>query len=238
MDLLLELLGRLLPPGAGDAVGVWVSFVLTLMVFSYILGDNPFFRLAQHLLIGSVAAYAVVVTVHGVLIERLLIPLIARTETEWPLIVPFILGVLLLAKARTATAWLGNVSIGFMLGVGAALGISGALFGTLLPQLRDTSLSLASNGSGGLLPLDQIFSNLVIVVGTLGALLSFHFARGRENLLGRVRNSVLLTWGTLGRGFIFVTFGSLFAGIALSRVTLLVSRVQFILSDVFKLSVR
>src|SRR6266852_8607855 len=113
MDVIFEALRSILPPTAGDAIGVFVSAVLTVMVFTYIFGDNLFFRLAQHILIGTLAAYAVVVAVHQVLLGRLLLPLMARAETEWPLIIPLILGVLLWAKARPQTAWLGNMAVGF-----------------------------------------------------------------------------------------------------------------------------
>ncbi len=202
MDVILEFLRNILPPSAGDAIGVFISAVLTIMVFTYIFGDNLFFRLAQHILIGTVAAYAVVVAVHQVLLDRLLLPMMARPETEWPLIFPLILGVLLWAKARPYTAWLGNIAIGFMLGVGAALGISGALLGTLLPQLQATALSFYSNVSVSLLPgeqLVQVISNVILIVGTLGALLSFQFVRGGGDALARMRNAVVLTWGAFGR---------------------------------------
>ena len=240
MDVLFELIRSLLPPNAIDAIGVFVSAVLTFMIFTYIFGDNLFFRLAQHILIGTVAAYSVVVAVHSVLLGRLLFPLIARTDSDWPLIIPFVLGVMLWGKARPGTAWLGNISIGFMLGVGAALGIGGALLGTLLPQLQDTAISLYNRVTLSMSPTEQLvqlISNVIIVVGTLGALLSFHFVRGGDTVFARMRNGLILTWGTLGRIFIWIAFGALFAGLALSRVTLLVGRVQFLL-DAFRLSVR
>lgn len=240
MDVIFELLRNLLPPNAGDAIGVFISAVLTFMVFTYIFGDNVFFRLAQHILIGTVAAYAVVVAVHNVLLGQLLLPLRERPDSAWPLIFPLILGVLLLAKIRPHTAWAGNVAIGFMLGVGAALGIGGALLGTLLPQLDATAISLFEHVRIDMSPseqLAQMISNIIIVVGTLGVLLSFHFVRGGDSMLSRLRNGVLISWGTLGRGLIWVTFGALFAGLTLSRITLLVNRVQFLL-DAFRLSVR
>ena len=42
---------------------VWsiVSFVVTLLIFSYIFGDNPLFRLASYAFVGVAAGYAVVV---------------------------------------------------------------------------------------------------------------------------------------------------------------------------------
>jgi hypothetical protein len=251
MDAIFELLHSILPPNAGDAFGTFVSAALTCMIFSYIIGDNLFFRLAQHILIGCVAAYAVVVAVHSVLLSNLLTPLVTDPSAEWTLIVPFVLGVMLLSKASPQTGWFGNISIGFMLGVGSALGVGGALIGTLLPQLRATMISFFDQVRVDMSPAEQlglIVSNLIIVLGTLGALLSFHFgverpgtegspALGLEAGLRRVRQTLVLTWGGFGRVLIWIAFGALFAGVALSRITLLVERVQFLL-DAFHLAVR
>ncbi|MEP7199304.1 MAG: hypothetical protein ABI874_05755 [Chloroflexota bacterium] len=247
MDVIFQLLRGLLPPGAGDAIGVFVAAMLTFMVFTYAFGDNLFFRIAQHILIGTVAAYAVVVAVHEVILGRLLCRLAptvcgadATANPDWLLIVPLILGIMLLAKARPETAWLGNVSLGFLLGVGAALSISGALFGTLLPQVQATAISLFAHVNIESAPSEQLWqivSNLIVIVGTLGALLSFHYLRGDQQPITRARNGVLVVWGGFGRVLIWITLGAFFAGLALSRITLLVSRVQFLL-EAFKLSVR
>jgi hypothetical protein len=257
MDAIFEFLHGILPPNAGEAFGTFVSAALTVMIFSYIAGDNLFFRLAQHILIGCVAAYAVVVAVHSVLLAILLAPLAANPSGEWPLLVPLVLGVLLLFKASPQTSRFGSTSIAFMLGVGAALGIGGALLGTLLPQLRATMISFFNQLQVSMSPAEQfglVFSNLIIVLGTLGAFLSFHFSAGRPDagarwfsskttaaplvlILLRARQTLLLTWGGFGRVLIWIAFGALFAGVALSRITLLVERVQFLL-DAFHLAVR
>ena len=257
MDAIFEFLHGILPPNAGEAFGTFVSAALTVMVFSYIAGDNLFFRLAQHILIGCVAAYAVVVAVHSVLLATLLAPLAANPGGEWPLLVPLVLGVLLLFKVSPQTSRFGSISIAFMLGVGAALGIGGALLGTLLPQLRATVISFFDQLRVSMSPAEQfglVFSNLIIVLGTLGAFLSFQFSAGRPdagarwfsskttaaplvlNLL-RARQTLLFAWGGFGRVLIWIAFGALFAGVALSRITLLVERVQFLL-DAFHLAVR
>lgn len=249
MDAIFQLLRGLLPPGAGDAIGVFVAAALTFMVFTYVFGDNLFFRIAQHILIGTVAAYAVVVAVHEVILGRLLCRLLpalcgaadaASSDPQWLLLIPLLLGIMLLTKAKPETAWLGNLSLGFLLGVGAALSISGALVGTLLPQAQGTAISLFAHVSAESEPneqLLQIVSNIIVVIGTLGVLLSFHYLRDEQRPIARVRNSVLLIWGGMGRVLIWIALGALFAGLTLSRITLLVSRVQFLL-DAFRLSVR
>ena len=51
-----------------DFIGLALGFLLTILVFSYLLGDNPFFRLAIHIFIGVSAAYVALVTINNVLI--------------------------------------------------------------------------------------------------------------------------------------------------------------------------
>lgn len=245
MDALFELLRGLLPPNAGESVGTFVSALLTFMVFTYIFGDNLFWRIAQHVLIGVVAAYSVVVAVHTVIIGKLLLPLapslFGRGEPpDWGLLAPLALGLLLWTKARPGRAWIGNVAVAFLLGVGAALALSGALLGTLMPQLDRATLSIFEGVRLDMSPAEQfsgLISNGVMLVGTLGVLLSFHYVRGGRGPAARMRDAVLLTWGSLGRVFIWITFGALFAGLTLSRVTLFVERVQFLL-DAVKISTR
>ena len=186
MDAIFEFLHEILPPNAGEAFGTFVSAALTVMVFSYIAGDNLFFRLAQHVLIGCVAAYAVVVAVHSVLLANLLTPLLSDPRGQWPLLAPLMLGVLLLFKASPQTSRFGSISIAFMLGVGAALGIGGALLGTLLPQLQATMISFFDHLQVSMSPAEQlglVSSNLLIVLGTLGAFLSFRFSAGRPGAI-------------------------------------------------------
>ncbi len=246
MDALFELMQGLLPPSASDAVGTFISALLTFMVFTYIFGDNLFWRIAQHILIGTVAAYSVVVAVHTVLIGKLLVPLapfaFARADLapDYTLALPLALGLLLWTKARPGRAWIGNIAVGFLLGVGAGLALSGALLGALMPQLNRTAVSLFDGIRLGMTSTEQVgivISNSVLVVGTLGVLLAFHYVRGGNNVLARARDGVLLPWGAFGRGIMWITFGAIFAGLALSRVTLFVERVRFLL-DALKVPIR
>ena len=44
-----------------------VSFLLTVMILSYILGDNVFFRFAAHLFIGITAGYVFLLIIYEIL---------------------------------------------------------------------------------------------------------------------------------------------------------------------------
>jgi hypothetical protein len=65
-----------------EFIGLALGFLLTILIFSYLMGDNPFFRLAIHVFIGVSAAYVAIITINNVLIPRLIMPLINGSSGE------------------------------------------------------------------------------------------------------------------------------------------------------------
>ncbi len=202
-----------------DLIGVWTGAILTLLVFSYLLGDTPLFRIAQAIFVGVAVGYAATIAIQVVLIERLALPLLQNSLGNWHLFIPLVLGLLLFAKLRAQWAPLGNLPIAFLFGVGSALAIGGALSGALLPQLGATVVPLTT------------LDNLLLVVGTLGAFLSFRFVTLPQRPAGRVIEAAARGWGYVGRWFVLVAFGAIFAATAVSRVSILINRVYFLLHD-------
>ena len=208
-----------------DVIGVWVGAILTLLVFSYLLGDTFLFRVAQAIFVGVAVGYAGTVAFYYVLGPRLLDPLINDPVGNGVYLIPLILGLMLFAKLRPAWTAIGNIPIAFLFGVGAALAIGGALTGTLVPQLGATAVSLAPvQGSG--------IDNLLLAIGAIGALLSFQFVKfSTDRPLPRLLNAVSRGWGSLGRWFILVAFGAIFADTAVSRISILIDRIYYLLHD-------
>ena len=98
---------------AVETIGTLVGIVLTLLVFSYLLGDNALYRLAEHLFVGVAVGYAVVIAFHNVLAPKLLTPLVgAIEEGNWGqtslLLLALAFGLLLLLKPVKSLSWLGN----------------------------------------------------------------------------------------------------------------------------------
>jgi hypothetical protein len=205
-----------------EEIGMWVAFVLTLMVYSYLLGDNPLYRLAEHLFIGSAVAYALVISYHSIIKPRLISPLADDLTENWPLLIPLALGLLLLTKIKASLAWLGNVSIAFLFGVGSAVAIGGALFGSLLPQVKATVVSL-NPAHYPERAWEHIIDGLIVVLGTISVLLYFLFH------IGGFKRGFVKTFAWLGRLIIMIAFGAIFANTVMSRITLLIGRFRFLL---------
>ncbi|MDY7041550.1 MAG: hypothetical protein SVX38_11870 [Chloroflexota bacterium] len=216
----------LLAPFLTEPMGMIVAFVLTLLVFSYLLGDNPLFRLAQALFVGVGVGYGIVVVFHYVLLPRL-----SLMTTNWLLVVPpMVLGLLLWFKLQPSWSRVGNVSVAFILGTGAALAIGGALFGTLVPQVRATVLSLNPADYPSVMGSNLALDAGIIVVGTVCALLSFYFRAPAPGQRVSFLGGLVRFAGRLGRYFIMVAFGALFANVVMSRVSLLLGRIDFLVN--------
>ncbi len=220
-----------------DGLGFFVAAILTLCVFSYLLGDNALYRLAEHLFVAVAVGYAVVVALHQILWAKLLSPMIVAANDGNAgrvllLFIPLVLGLLLLVKSSRRAgplSWFGNLSVAFLLGVGAAVAIAGGLVGTLLPQIEGASDVTRYVTRYG--PVLGLFSGIVAVVGTVGVLLHFHFGSG-DGRLSHFRNSLVRSWGGVGWWFILIAFGALLATIFLSRLPLLMGRIQFLIDGV------
>lgn len=214
-----------------ETIGPFIAAGLTLMVFSYIFGDNVLFKLASHIFVGVAVGYAILVVWHQVFYPAL-------TSGNLISVLPaLILCVLLIFKIRPTqggvTNALGSLALAFVLGVGAALAIGGALFGTLLPQtsavanisLNPSHYPDTENEVGLVIWLN----NIIIVLGTIGTFFYFTFAVRSEGVLGGLREGIVRFFAGMGRLMLIFTLGALFANTVSSRVALLVSRLQFLM---------
>jgi hypothetical protein len=218
-----------------EPIGFFIAVILTLMVFSYILGDNFLFRLAAHIFVGVAVGYAIIVISYQVFIPTLI------GGDLRSLIPALIICVLLFLKALPLKGslfnMLGNMGLAFVLGVGAALATGSALFGTLIPQTASTaSISLnpydypvAPGGDQSLTSLTvPLLNNVIIILGTVGVFFYFTFAVRSPGPLGGFREGWVRFWAGMGRLMIIFTLGALFANTVTSRMALLISRLQFL----------
>jgi hypothetical protein len=188
---------------------VIIGAVLTACILLYLIGDNPAFRLAIHILVGVGAAYALGVAISQVLYPDVVLRIASDQVGEQALGLFGLLGlVLLLAKVRPRAAWLGNAAVGYMLGAGVGVAVGGALLGTLVPQTLDSALSLNQPTLGGFV------INALILISTLATLLAFAYRRA-------ARRSFIQVVALVGRGFLYVAFGATFALVFISGASVL-----------------
>jgi hypothetical protein len=216
-----------------DLVGALISFTFTIIIFSYILGDNPLFRLVTHIFIGVAAGFAAGMIFYNVILNQLVFPLIERPAATFLFIIPpFLLGIWLFAKVFPGMSRLGNPVMAYLVGVGAATAIGGAVLGTVFPQIGasasvfDLNAAINSGSNIGIF----LGRGILILVGTATTLAYFQFG-----VIGSPDQKSVRTWIDLlrliGQIFIAITFGFIFAGVYSAALTALIERGNFMISS-------
>ena len=211
-----------------EILGLIIGTVITLMIFSYLLGDNGLYRWALALLVGSAVGYATGIAVDFVW-QQWITPALSNSESAINLTytVPLILGALLLLKGFPPVRFLGKISVlgnaplGYLVGVGAGVAVSGVLTGTLIPQVLATGQGVRLDA--GILELLQ---GVIVLIGTLSVLLLFA-ARPNTQSLEREKSSLSQrSIRRLGGFFLVVGLGAAFAGAITSALTAMVIRLS------------
>lgn len=219
---------NLMDANTADLIGALVGFVLTLFVFSYAWGDTPLFRLAVHIFIGVAAGYAVILTIHNVILPQLVFPFFSDNRREVILAVIYLIpATLVLTKISPRLSWLGTPSMAILVGVGAAAAIGGAVMGTIFPQVYASII---------LFDHLNVWNAIFILVGTLTTLIYFQFTTQKTSNKPTSRQQTIQVLGWIGQAFIAITFGALFAGVYLAALSALIERFSFlwsVLYDVF-----
>ena len=213
---------------SADLVWTLVGFILTLLVFTFLIGDNPVFRLTAYLFVGVMAGYVAVVIIYQVIIPRLALPMLAGGAEERLLaLVPLFLSALLLTKLSPRLSHLGTIPMAYLVGIGAAVTIGGAVLGTIIPQTRSAVQSFSSASSthpGG------VAEAAIFLLGTVSTLIYFQFQAHSRPGQPPERSRPVRLIARFGEFFIAITLEAVFAGVYSAAITALIDRLDFILT--------
>jgi hypothetical protein len=213
-----------LASGTLEITGLVLGAVLTFMILSYVFGDNPLYRLALHLFIGALVGYVFGVVLRDVVIGMAL----GQLQSNRILVVPLAMGLwLLLFKGIPRLAYAGNFVTAYLVGVGMAVALSGALLGTLVPQVRATgrALSVASVATSPA----ELLDGVMIFVGTICTLMAFNFAAPKERGLAGTWARVVDVLAWVGRVLLIFAFAAAFAGALTASLSVFIGRVQYLI---------
>ena len=211
--------------------GIFLATVVTLAVFSRVLYPNPVFRWVSHLLLGVGAGY-----VAAVVFRRVLLPAFAPAELQdpWHLFVVLVsvllmaLMALRFARSEPVRAW-GLLPLGMTAGVGGGLALVGMMRGSLLPQLMAVN-QLQFSPQFPELDLLNITLATLTSLGVLLYLLPDPRAAGLNVRKYGFGFWIFAKWQLLGYWALMLALGALVGSTAGARLTLLIDRVQFLLS--------
>ncbi len=192
---------------------IWIGAILTLMIFSFLYRDNPFYKFGEHLFVGIANGYYIVYYWHNALKPNLFEPLSAG---QFVYVVPLLLGLMYFTRFIPRISWLVRIPIGFTIGWGAGLSIPALFQADVLRQLEGTVVTPATFSD-----LASGIWAVIILIGVVCTLVYFFFSREQKGLLGSASR--------LGIIFIMIGFGASFGYTVMARVSLLIGRIQFLL---------
>lgn len=237
----------------GDADSSWMNIrqgflvtlaaFLTLSIYSFLYGDNPFYRFAEHLFVGVSAAYWMCQgfwsTIVGNVVPRMSESLATYFQVPfkgvaWHFIIPMILGTILLLRLVPKMSWISRWPLAFIIGTTAGLNLPRYLQSDFIQQMNNTFIPLLPDWQGfGVFfssfsfsmesQLVQIATNVVIFVGVLCGLIYFFFSKEHKGAFGAASR--------LGIWILMVTFGASFGYTVMGRISLLVGRISFLFHD-------
>lgn len=209
-----------------DLMAGVVAFLFTLMILSYLIGDNPLFRIAIYVFIGVSAGYVAIVAWWQVLWPDLIVPLASGSPMQRVLLaIPLLLSGLLLMKAWPPLSRLGMPAMGFLVGTGTAVAVGGAVNGTLIPQINAT---IAAFDVRTFTSAESLIDGAFILAGVVTTLAYFHFG-ARTTADGSVRRfGIVEMIAFAGSIFIAIALGVLLAGVYSAALTALIERLHFL----------
>ena len=217
-------------------LGLWVSALLTLAIFSFLAGDNVVYKLAEAIFLGVSAGYVMVAGFYdGIvgkllagltpdLMRRTLLPgLPADQQTNWLNIVPLILGIMLLWRLSPKGGWISRWPIALFIGITAGFRMLAYFEADFVGQIQNTIVPLLVFAADGSFDLVQSIKNILMVTGVLSTLTYFFFSVEHVGIVHRVSR--------LGIWFLMITFGVGFGMTVMGRIALLAARLEFLFDD-------
>jgi hypothetical protein len=234
-------------PSPIDSLGIWVAALLTLFILSFVYRDNPFYKVAESVLIGVSAAYWMVVGFWSTIVPQLLGSLAPGLVREYAMpslpvsatpgldaalaFVPLLLGFMLLWRLAPKGGWISVWPIAFVIGTTAGIRLVGAIEADLMRQLVAAMKPLVvfEDGVGAAGEAVRMFDfwgsvgYVVGVVGVLSVLTYFFFSVEHKGAVGKTAR--------VGIWFLMISFGSAFGLTVMGRITLLLQRFEFLFTD-------
>lgn len=203
---------------------VWIAAILTLAIFSILFKENPFYRVAEHLFLGLSVGYSLTFIWHNALWQIAFKPLFVGGEVI--LIIPILLGLLYFARLIPKISWMVRIPIAIALGWGSGMAIPRMFQASIFKQMEAGVQQIMPQMFKGdnLFALSGGFWGILILIGTLATLVYFFFSRKEKSVLSTVVSPV-------GIFFIMLGFGATFGLTVMSRISLLIGRLQFLLRD-------
>lgn len=197
-----------------EIFGVWVAALLTLGIISFLYKDNVFYKVSEAIFVGASAGYWFAVYFWDMMYKKFLEQTVFAAD---PLYYPwfgFVLGILMLARLFDKIGWIARWPLAFIVGATAGLYMMMYFVSNAMQQVSATIVPLFGGGAG------LFINNLIIIVGVCSGLVYFFFSKEHKGLFG--------VTAKVGIWFLMATFGASFGYTVMSRMSLMLGRLDFL----------
>jgi len=190
-----------------ETIGIWIAAGLTLLVFSFLYKDNPFYRFAEHLYVGVSVGYTIAQVWYETVVKLVWYPM--KQEGDFTVLIPTAIGLLMFSRFVPKYRWLIRWPLAFMIGVSAGASIPRTMQSLIFKQMEATIQPLTS------------INLIIIALGLLFTLIYFYFSVEHKGPVGVASK--------IGIFFLMVSFGAAFGYTVMARISLLIGRAYFLL---------
>jgi len=230
---------------------LWMTFAafLTLSIFSFLYRDNPFYRFAEHLIVGVSAGYWIAILYHTSLTDLWIEPLWATIQSFGAPqgsfmgkigmllvnIAPGALGLLMFSRFFEKTSWISRWPIAFYLGISTGVALPLFLQSFVVRQvaanmvdpvsiynMMASDLTILTTYGNSTLRFWDGLGEIIIVLGCICGLVYFYFSAEHKGVMGNAAK--------MGIWVLMIGFGATFGYTVMSRISLLIGRFNFLIS--------
>ena len=220
------------PDAPPDLLGAFLICLFTLSVYSFLYRDNGFYKFGEHVFIGVATAWFTMEFYDSGVLQPLFeyfrevhragaagepvklggYPVAPAWAIGWRL-GAVALSVMLLTRLVSRNAWISRWPLAMMVGIYAALKMTGETKARLVDMVHDSMIPLWGDGQTPV----EVAGNFVLIVGLLAVLGHFVFTYRRTAPLRTASRVAIVV--------LMLAFGSRFAFTVLGRIALLIQRV-------------
>lgn len=203
--------------GFWDVFGVWLAAAFTLGIISFLYKDNIYYKICEAIFVGSSAGYWFITYFWDNLYRKFYLQVTDPVDPQYAPWIGFILGVLMLTRLFGKIGWLSRWPLAFIIGATAGVYMMFYFVSNAMLQIS-ASIMPVFRGSIG-----DIISNLLIAGGTFCGLVYFFFSKEHKGYFGGAAK--------IGIWFLMITFGASFGYTVMSRMSLMLGRLDFLFGD-------
>jgi hypothetical protein len=206
-----------------DTLTIILQVLMTLGVYSFLFKHNPYYKLIEHIFVGTAIAWFVAVSILNIN-DIAVIPMTTQGDITWA--IPIVIGVLIFFQLSTRNYWISRYPAAIVIGLGIGLQARGALVAQITSQIQGTLAYPILNAANS----TEAITSLLFMIMVLSSLLTFFYWRtggARTNAFDSIRD---ILGGRFGRYVIMAALGVFFGKTVTSRISQFVGRSQFLYS--------